>query len=323
MSLKKWKKIELLDLADKLDVHVAHSSTKAKIADAIDAHLSALETPLDLQEFPELAAYYEAASASESGDDVERGELGAVTRAGAAGDSEGGSDVTVDGDGDGDVTADGGDDDEDVSDADADADAKPAWFSKLDFATVAPASSGFAFKFHEFLHDVRARAREANEAVQDALSTIPAVDALFMAVELYVYVVAPRVAVARTAPYVAVAAGWRELLALLAFWSAWSLAVPAFVAYYVNFIRYDLPDVAVDPMVFHVTKALLALLLTQWQPSFADEASYTVKEVAGTASALDAVAHWFRFALVEWRLQLGLTPFVMATAGAALCLYVL
>ncbi|SCV03299.1 LAMI_0H07052g1_1 [Lachancea mirantina] len=315
MSLKKWKKIELLDLADKLDIYVSQSSTKAKIADKIQEYLELLETPLDLQEYPELATYYESVSTSDDDDDNNKIADTIVSAKLETSEEEAEND---------DEEEEAENDNEDDGEA-GEGKTGFAWTSSLDFSRITPAESPFAFKFHEFLQDVQERAREANENLQDALSTIPAVDAVFMAIEFYVYVVAPHVKLApfSHAPQVVFSVGWREFASLILFWAGWSVAVPALVAYYVNFIRYDLPDMNVDPMVFHVTKALLALLVSKWQPSFANEAAYTVKDVSGNVSAADVAAHWFRFALIEWKLQLGLLPFVLAVAGCALCLYVL
>lgn len=307
MSFKTWKKIELLDLADKLDLRASQASTKAVIAEAIDKHLQQLDEPLDIDEFPELATYYEEARIKQESEDsdAESSSSDASSESGVSNSSDDGEDQFK------------------LNDALPTGTPFQNWFSQLDFSRVTPARGSFAFRFNEFLQDVQSRTFEANENVQDALSTIPAVDAVFLAIEAYVYVASNQLELVAQPPFVLLSSGWQELVALLAFWSVWSLAAPALIAYYINFIRYDLPDVSVDPMVFHIAKALLALLLAQWQPSFADEATYAVKDVSGNASTLDAAAHWFRFALAEWKLQLGLLPFILGCAGSALCLYVL
>ncbi|SCU91289.1 LAME_0E11936g1_1 [Lachancea meyersii CBS 8951] len=332
MSLRKWKKIQLLDLADKLDLYVAQSSTKAKIADAIDAHLKELDQPLDLAEYPELATYYQESAAnsddevgsdpSEDADGLKDRLKTKVQDAAEAVAEVVSNAVTT-------ITTPTETKSEDTEDEDQDDLVLPHgtplqnWFSQLDFQRITPSQGSFAFKFNEFMHDVQNKTMEANGSVQDVLSTIPAVDALFFAVEAYVYVVRNHLELTADKPFVTVTSTWQEIAALTSFWSVWSLILPAFISYYINFIRYDLPDVLLDPMVFHVAKALLALLLTQWQPSFADEATYAVKDVAGSVSMLEVTAHWFRFALTEWKLQLGLLPFILAFAGSALCLYVL
>lgn len=319
MSFKTWKKIELLDLADKLDLHASQASTKAVIANAIDKHLRQLDGPLDLNEFPELATYYE---------DAERVALEAEAAHSDASETSAVSDGTTS-----EGTSDGTSDDTSEGTSSED-ESEPGhkmprgtpfqnWFSQLDFSRVTPARGSFAFKFNEFLQDVQSRTIEANENVQDALSTIPAVDVVFLAIEAYVYVISKHLEFSAASPFVAIGSSWREVSALLGFWSVWSLITPALVGYYINFIRYDLPDVPVDPMVFHISKALFALLLAQWQPSFSDEAAYAVKDVAGSATFMDSVAHWSRFALAEWKQQLGLLPFILGCAGSALCLYVL
>ncbi|SCU98174.1 LAFA_0G16094g1_1 [Lachancea sp. 'fantastica'] len=342
MSLRKWKKTQLLDLANKLDVHVSQSSTKAKIADVIDAYLQELESPLDLVEYPELATYYEESAVNsdeESGSDPNEDTEGLKERfkakvqdtADAVADAVSSAVTSITSN---ETKVENQNENENDNDNDEDEEylvngtlpeGTPLqnWFSNLDFQRITPAEGSFAFKFNEFLHDVQNKTFEANESVQDALSTIPAVDAIFLAVEAYVYVVRNHLEFTTQKPFVTITTGWQEIGALTSFWSLWSLAIPVFVSYYVNFIRYDLPEVSIDPMVFHITKALLALLLTQWQPSFADEAAYAVKDVSGSVTSYETAAHWFRYALTEWKLQMGLLPFVLAFAGSALCLYVL
>lgn len=59
MSLDRWKKIELLDLAEKLGLEPSNSSTKAVLVQAITEHLESLNSPLDLEDYPELFTYYE------------------------------------------------------------------------------------------------------------------------------------------------------------------------------------------------------------------------------------------------------------------------
>ncbi|SCU99147.1 LADA_0H17854g1_1 [Lachancea dasiensis] len=335
MSLKKWKKVELLDLADKLEIHVSNSSTKAKIVDAIDKHLKELDEPLDLKEFPELATYYEESAASsedesvsdpaEEGDDLKKTLKTKVQdAAGAVADAFSSAASTL-AEKTGQTSEDDGEDDNESEGELQLPQGTPFqnWFSNLDFQRVTPAQGSFAFKFNEFMQDVQTKTWETNENIQEALSTIPAVDFVFMLIEAYVYVVSTHFEFSTQKPFVNVTSGWQEIAALVSFWSIWSLILPVFVSYYINFIRYDLPEVTVDPMVFHITKALLALLLAQWQPSFASEAAFAVKEVAGDVSVAEIGAHWFRFALTEWKLQLGLLPFILACAGSALCLYVL
>ncbi|CEP62246.1 Gtt3p LALA0_S05e01156g [Lachancea lanzarotensis] len=337
MSLKKWKKTQLLDLANKLDVHVSQSSTKAKIADVIDEYLKELEKPLDLVEYPELAAYYEESAANTDEDEIsdlnedteglkERLKAKVQDTAEAVADVVSNA-VTS-------ITSNETKVESDIDDENEDEDSLingelpegtplQNWFSKLDFQRITPAEGSFAFKFNEFLQDVPNKTLKANESVQDALSTIPAVDAIFLAIEAYVYVARNHLEFSTERPFIAITSGWQEVGALTSFWAVWSVLIPTFVSYYVNFIRYDLPEVSIDPMVFHITKALLALLLTQWKPSFADEAAYAVKDVSGSVSEYETAAHWFRYALTEWKLQLGLLPFILAFAGSALCLYVL
>ncbi|SCV04992.1 LANO_0G16116g1_1 [Lachancea nothofagi CBS 11611] len=334
MSLKKWKKIELLDLADKLDLHVSQSSTKAKIADAIDEHLKDLDEALDLTEFPELATYYQESAASsedesssdpnEETDDLKnrlKSKVQDAAEAVAGAVSNAVTNVISGSDKD----QQGEEDDEGEESGLRLPQGTPFqnWYSKLQFQRISPAEGSFAFKFNEFMQDVQNKTVETNENVQEALSTIPAVDFVFMAIEAYVYLVNKHLEFSTQRPFVTLTSRWQEIGALASFWSVWSLAIPAFVSYYINFIRYDLPDVSVDPMVFHITKALLALLLTQWQPSFVDEATYAVKDVAGDVTVYEKASHWFRFALTEWKLELGLLPFILACAGSALCLYVL
>lgn len=335
MSLDRWKKIELLDLAEKLGLEPSNSSTKAVLVQAITEHLESLNSPLDLEDYPELFTYYEnrqpVGRQSEIDDDEDADE--SIHDGDSDGDSEGDSDS----DDSDNVSSEekhrikdeqsGESEEEESSEEEHDGsfkDKKPiSYFSKLDFSQIYPARGHFEFGFDDFIQDVQSKAIEANEAIQDTLSTIPAIATIFYILELYFYILAPFFSLVSERPYISASVSLSDLLSLVFFWIIFSILAPSFIAYYINFIRYDLPPVEIDPMIFHLSKVLLGLLFVSLNASVVDEATFAVKDAFGGVSTRELLRHWFNFSLVQWKLNLGLFPVVSGAVGVVVCLYVL
>lgn len=264
--LSRWKKVELLDLAEKLRLdRVANSVRKSELVAMIEEHLGVLSEPLDVEvDYPELKSFYDAVAEA-----VEQPVADLVESAGPLRSPS----------------------------ATATEESEPDGFSKLDFSEDRDGHdyTPFKFAFHEYLSDVVDRVQRFNESVQDSLSTIQSVDSIFAVIEFY-YVMRPLVA----------RQDGSLSAATLVTWIAGTVALPALVGYYINFIRYDLPPVQVDPMVFHVTKFLISLAILNVELSSAGN-GWVVFVHLGVAS---------------WRQYLGQLPLVFALVGALLTVYI-
>ncbi|QLQ82565.1 hypothetical protein HG537_0H03280 [Torulaspora globosa] len=253
-SFNRWKKVELLDLADKLKLNVANSIRKNELIAIIEDHLNVLSEPLDVEvDYPELKSFYDAIVVKHETDEA------------TASEEEPVEETVLDG------------------------------FSKVDFSEQSDEDSTFKFAFEEYLSDVAARVRSANESLQDSLSTIQAVDALFYAIEFY-HVVRPLVARQDA----------RLSSSALVTWVLFSIGIPLVAGYYVNFIRYDLPDVQVDPMVFHLAKFLVGLGILN-------------VELDSSGSEWQV---FFKLGLTAWVNHLGQLPLIFGLVGALLTVYI-
>ncbi|AAS52634.1 AEL051Wp [Eremothecium gossypii ATCC 10895] len=297
-TLQHLKKFELALLAEKLKIKHPAKLNKPALVALIQEHLRALKEPLDVLEYPELSEYYDS-----------------------AGESEGETDAEISGEEDGDESGEDAD-----SAGEQEGESGLQWFSKLRFDKMRPASSQFSFQFHELLTDVQSNIADVNESIQDTLSTIPAISAIFYALEAYMYIIQPFFSFdwSRRPYFVHCTLSHTQLISLLAFWGTFSFCVPAVAAYYINFIRYDLPQVEIDPLVFHVTKSLLALFVGHyWRPGLVSEATYVVKDSFGRAKFSELIRHGLAFAQLQWALNLQQWPLIFGITGVILCLYVL
>lgn len=265
-SFSRWKKVELLDLAEKLRLaNVGNSVRKSELIAMIEEHLNVLGEPLDVEvDYPELRSFYDAVVKRETPEE-EAPEEPMEPLGEPAGETVG----------------------EEIVD-------EPAGFNRLDFSD-SDEDSTFKFAFEDYLADVARRVRRANESVQDSLSTMRAVNALFYAVEFY-HVVRPLVARQDA----------RLSASALVTWALFSVGVPMVAGYYVNFIRYELPDVEVDPMVFHLTKFLVGLGILN-----------TELDASGGEWQV-----FLKLGLAAWVNHLGQLPLVFGLVGALLTVYI-
>lgn len=284
--LQYLKKFELVQLAEKLDLKFPVKLKKSALIDIIETHLRGLKSPLDPVEYPELEEYYNESTEDEKYEETEE-------------ESDGDS-LSVLG--------------------------NCKWFSKLRFDTIRPCNAKFSFKFHEFVSDVQNNIVETNETIQDTLSTIPAIGTIFLFLELYFYIVKPffHFNLKDRPYYVSTTLSRSQFAFLVMFWFNLSFAIPALIGYYINFIRYDLPSVEIDPLVFHVAKSLISIAICNyWKHNFVQEATYAAKETLGTAKLSEIIGHELAFAQLQWRLNLQQWPLVFGITGVFICLYVL
>ncbi|AMD20622.1 HDL122Wp [Eremothecium sinecaudum] len=299
-SLASLKKFELVQLADKLKLKYPAKLNKPALVTLIDLHLKGMKKPLDLIAFPELGEYYESTGDDDEEDDSDDDEETDKSEGLRTTDEE--SSNTSDGSSNGD------------------------WFSTLRFDGIKSPSPLFHFNFHEFLSDIQGNIADVNQNIQDTLSTIPAVDGIFFALELYFYIVRPffHFDIKDSPYYVSTTLSRSQFVSLILFWGAASFALPALIGYYINFIRYDLPSVEIDPLIFHVAKTLIAILIGYyWKPNFMREATYVVKDTFGTAKLSEIFKHGLAFSQLQWTLNLQQWPLIFGVTGIILCLYVL
>ncbi|QLL34495.1 hypothetical protein HG536_0G03570 [Torulaspora globosa] len=260
-SFSRWKKVELLDLAEKLRLpNVGNNVRKSDLIAMIEEHLNVLNEPLDVEvDYPELKSFYDAIVVKHETEEAEAEEV----------EGEEAEDQLP----------------ERVLDG----------FNKLDFSEESDEDSTFKFAFEDYLSDVAVQVQKLNESLQDSLSTIQSVDALFYLVEFYFVV----------RPLVARQDAWLSSSTLVT-WAVFSAGVPALVGYYVNFIRYELPEVQVDPMVFHLAKFLVGLGILNVE-----------LDASGSGWQL-----FFKLGLTSWVHYLGQLPLVFGLVGALLTIYI-
>lgn len=259
-TFSRWRKVELLDLAEKLKLpNVAHNVRKNELIHEIEDHLNVLNEPLDVEvDYPELKSFYESVVLKHEDEDEEQAAA---------------------------VKAEEEEEEESVDDTN---------YNKLDFSEEEDDDSTFKFGFENHLADIVVRVKELNESLQDSLSTIQSIDAIFFLIEFY-FVMRPLIAHQDAA----------LSLSTLVTWVLGSLALPCLIAYYINFIRYDLTTIECDPMVFHVSKFLISLAILNVQ-------------VNTGGDRWDYV----RLGLASWTQYLGQLPLIFALVGALLTLYI-
>lgn len=74
-SFERWRKIDLLDLADKLNIYIATSAKKDDVIKILETYLDSLDSPLDTLEYPELSQYYSSFRDDDYDSDSERSRL--------------------------------------------------------------------------------------------------------------------------------------------------------------------------------------------------------------------------------------------------------
>ncbi|CAH03083.1 Gtt3p [Kluyveromyces lactis] len=299
--LEKFKKVELIDLADKLGLSVSTSNTKPTLVLKILDHLESLDEPVDLNEYPELQLYYEALAEDNDEEDSEEEES-------SLDDEE-------------------EEDEQDIKEMFDRSDLptkSPAclWFSNLRFVNKVT-NSPYYFRFHEFVDDVQWTTQEWNETVQDYLSTLHTVKQLVLAVELFVFVKSliqfnwyrfP------SPDFVTFYPSQRDFILSVSFWFIFSRMIPSIVSYYFNFVRHELFAIEFDPLVYHLTKVLISLQFLYNSPSVKKEIELLL---SSDYSICQLLSHGYNVGLFCWKFQLGHLPLIANSAAVIIALYVL
>ncbi|CAI4060865.1 hypothetical protein SUVZ_05G0550 [Saccharomyces uvarum] len=320
-TFARWKKADLIDLANKLEIDgFPNYAKKSDMIEFLETHLNRLESPVDFKDdYPELKSFYESIIVDQSNDEGDvSGSLSGSSDT-AANDSD--LEKAYIKDDDGSQSA-----DEASAKPDADASAK-ANFNLLDFSADRDSSvsalTKFKFDFQDYLSDIKCHAQKLNENVQDCLSTISSVDAIFSLVECSLLVrdllAAGRPTLSSSSlasSFEAAAAGHTEPQRIFDFclpiltWLLFFRGIPTLVSYYINFIRYDL-DIELDPMTFNLSKFLISLAIFK------------------TCNNKNIDFHSFQYVDQVWTQlcsvnhSLGTVPLVLSMASCLLTLYVL
>ncbi|CAI1944298.1 hypothetical protein SEUBUCD646_0E00640 [Saccharomyces eubayanus] len=320
-TFARWKKADLIDLANKLEIDgFPNYAKKSDMIEFLETHLNRLESPVDFKDdYPELKSFYESIIADQSKDEKDMSGSRSGSSDTAANDSDLEKAYIKDDDGSQST-------DEASAKPDAEASAKKN-FNLLDFSadhdSSVSALTKFKFDFQDSLSDIKWHVQKLNENVQDCLSTISSVDAIFSLVECSLLVRQVLAAGRSTASpsslassFEAAAAGHTEPQRMLDFclpiltWLLFFRGIPTLVSYYINFIRYDL-DIELDPMTFNLSKFLISLAIFK---------TCNNKNIDfHSLQYVDQV--WTQLCVVNH--SLGTVPLVLSMASCLLTLYVL
>ena len=288
---QRWKKTDLLDLLEKLKINdISYQTKKPDLIRILQEHLDSLDQPLDdILEYPELQSFYEYDEPQTVSNAVEE-----------QGEQPTGKD-------------------------------KKTYFNFLDFSLInkkddvkekveaiadvgstganqestatqrddsdSAHEGGFKFNFQNYMNDIMEQARQLNEDVQDHLSTVYSISLICYLVEftlLFKY---------QLTAY-SIHEDQLDFLKNFTIWFALSFVLPSFISYYINFIRYDLPSMELDPMIFSIAKTLIAYAINNYNYQH-------------QGMLLDSV----QVGLEIWKVALGQLPFIFGVAGCVLTLY--
>lgn len=285
-TFSRWRKVELLDLAEKLKIaDVANNVRKNELITLIEEHLALLGEPLDIDvEYPELKSFYHSMIKEESVSDSET----------ESQEDDINNDLPLDS----------------VIDVVLNPESEE-YGDNLDFENQTDtqtesetdnengSEAEFRFDFQNYLYDIKDNVVSVNDAVQDFLSTTRTIETIFGAIELY-YITKPLIASQN-----------RELsLSALLTWVLVSFMLPSVFGYYINFCRYDF-TIRVDPMIYYLTKSLLSLTILNLNlplPAFLAELPYF---------------KYIQSGLYSWQTSLGQLPLIFSVVGVILTLYII
>ncbi|EJS44071.1 gtt3p [Saccharomyces arboricola H-6] len=326
-TFSRWKKAELIDLANKLEINgFPNYAKKSDMIEFLEAHLNHLEEPVDFKDdYPELKSFYESMVVDQSKDEGDERDDG------PGGESRTGSSDTATNDSDLEKAYIKDDDETSVhrrgSNSDGGANAKTNFnlldFSSDDHGSSASALTKFKFDFQDYVSDIKYHTQKLNENVQDYLSTISSVDTIFSIVEFSFLLRNTLAAGKKPATSSSLASSLETAIAahtkhqdILDFclpvvtWLLFFRGIPTLVSYYINFIRYDL-DIELDPMTFNLSKFLISLAIFKTCNNINMD-FHSFQCVNQLWAGLCAVNH-----------SLGMVPLVFSMVSCLLTLYVL
>ncbi|CCE62064.1 hypothetical protein TPHA_0B03920 [Tetrapisispora phaffii CBS 4417] len=269
MSTKKsvfsrWNKTAILDLIEKLKVNdIPYSLKKTELIGLLENHLKTLDTPLDdVLEYPELVEFY--SNQKHDGKELKKEEddSASLDDSNEANRSKMSNFIdftrllpkkTADDEG---IHSQEDEEyvyrsDEDLEDEDAlDADELQSELDDL-----------LAMEEHTPLQRIVLKLQQWNENVQDYLSTVYSIAFILHLVEFTIffkYLLSHYPA----CDDLDVKENLMIVVPNILLWFTVAIAIPCLVSYYFNFIRYDLPSMEFDPMIFSVVKIGFAYTLS-------------------------------------------------------------
>ena len=174
-TFSRWKKADLIDLANKLEIDgFPNYAKKSDMIENLESHLNHLEKPVDFKDdYPELKSFYESMTVDQSRD--ERNVSGSTPGSGreffdtATNDSDL-EKAYIKEDDEKSQSGDEGSATKRLPDKNASSTTKTN-FNLLDFSSNNDSSASalrkFKFDFQEYLSDIKYRAQKINENVQD------------------------------------------------------------------------------------------------------------------------------------------------------------
>lgn len=159
-TFSRWRKVELLDLAEKLKIsNIPNHVRKNDLIDTIESHLNILNEPLDIEvDYPELKSFYDSVVTKHEEEEEE-----------------------------------GEDDQEQEQEQSTFLDTSKSNFNTLNFSEKSAEDEkedSFKFNFQNYLSDIISQVKNVNESIQDSLSTIHSIDIILFLIEFY-YILKP------------------------------------------------------------------------------------------------------------------------------------
>lgn len=294
-SFDRWRKIDLLDLADRLNLYVTSHAKKDDVVRIIDNYLKALDTPLDTLEFPELSQYYNSLKGDENDSDVDRSRLRVRIKTTS---SNLGSDFvnvkTEDPDSSFLTEANTAPIEEDTIEKTVEIPIKKNYFNNLFFHINKLGEQNdklatFKFNLHECFTDIANKTSECNERVQEYLADLETVYRMFIILE-FIFLVMGIFGVVKKDFETDQSKNIKDrligdftpvleydgILIILLIWVTLYVGAPVFIGYYFNFAR-DVYMLSVDQMVYNLAKLLMIYILRSQQLSLLGETTCSSK----------------------------------------------
>lgn len=346
----RWKKTELRDLINKLDIpNVKANSTKTELVDSLEAYLYSLPKKLETElEYPELRSFYSSLDGAKREDDSRtmpgtrssRSTEHHVTRL-----SMNLGEVTEDGN-----DAEVGEDEEagnkayshiSISTRDEEKERQfgrttlrnrksgREHVSTLDAEEVeelnSPNAGNLMMRGYNDEENTTLRSmigdgvRHLNRNIQDFMSSLATISVIFCLIEFLIIV----------QHWFQFGSDYRLVHLLLA-WLVVYILTPLLASYYINFVRWDL-GIEIDPMIFFIVKGLLSYAFIVLHPTqfanardfftqaFAPNSNVFERLIEEATSKQDIVLdHMHSVAGI-----IGQTPLVFSIVGVVLTLYVI
>lgn len=336
-SFGRWKKIDLLDLADKLNIYMPTSAKKDAIILAVEEYLRGLQAPLDTLEYPELSQYYNALKGEESDTEGDRSRLRIrpkiedIDSTLLSKESSLSEDSML-----GDSST---EPKEEVLPVVKDNDptsykTKKKYFNNLFFGKekANAVKNKFKFNFHERFTDIVNKTSECNEKVQNYLANLDTVYKVFVIIELISLLrgifkslriehnINPVIDIKEhlTEDFIPKLM-YGEILLVLLIWTVLYIAIPVLIAYYFNFAR-DVYGLDIDQMVYNLAKLLVVYFIRSSPLSNDDKSEFFnfVNNLISKSLGLNRFSYYMDIITDS----LGNQPFIFSIVSSVLTIYV-